>query len=63
MGNPVGAQEEADPIPPCSGLAIIGLKQPLNADALQQRILRIGAEAGLLQQISARTRGINQPAR
>ena len=55
MGDPVGAQEETDPIPPCSGLTIISLQQPLNADALQQRILSIGAEAGLLQQISART--------
>ena len=63
MGDPGGAQKETDPIPPGSRLTVIGLQQPLNADALQQRILGIGAEAGLLQQISACTGGINQPAR
>ena len=34
MGDPAGPEEETDPIPPGCGLAIISLKQPLNADAL-----------------------------
>ena len=38
MGDPGGAKKERDALPPGGVLTIIGLQQPLNANALQERI-------------------------